>query len=294
MINLSLRQLRLFEAIARLGQLTRAANEQAISQSAASQSLRELEANLGYGLFHRVGRELILTDAGRDALPRVEQLLQLADGLRDPCGSAIGGPLRIAASVTIASYLLPWLLADFIAQHPEVEPDIRIANTASVLHELEQGWAHLGLIEGPASHRLLEIRSWRTDRLAVFCRPDHPLAGQLRVGKEALAKQRWILREEGSGTRKVLDAAAQQLGLKIPIALTLNRQEAIKQSVKAGLGIGCLSELAVAQEVKRGELCLLNTPLKLERTLSLVSWSAERLPPLTQAIMAFLLDKPTG
>lgn len=293
MINLSLRQLRLFEAIARLGQLTRAAQEQAFSQSAASQSLRELESVLGYPLFHRIGRDLVITDAGREVLPRVEQLLHLADGLRDPSGAAVSGPLRIAASVTIASYLLPPLLADFLRQYPTVEPDVRIANTATVIRELEQGWAHLGLIEGPANHRQLQVTRWRTDRLAVFCRTDHPHAARGSLSLEQLQQERWIVREEGSGTRKVLDAAAQHLGLKIPVALELNRQEAIKQSVKAGLGIGCLSQLSVAQEVARGELCVLATPLQLERTLSLVSWPDADALPVVRAALAFLqADQP--
>lgn len=288
MMNLTLRQLRLFESIARLGTLTRAANEQAISQSAASQALKELEGGLGYGLFHRVGRELVLSEAAQAVLPRVQQLLALADGLGDPSGAAMGGPLRLAASVTIASYLLPWLLARFLDRHPAVEPAVRISNTAGVMRELEQGWAHLGLIEGPAQHRQLQLTPWRTDRLVVFCRPDHPLVGQGPVSLGTLAQANWVVREEGSGTRRVLDDAAAKLGLPLKVALALNRQEAIKQSVKAGLGIGCLSELSVAQEVARGELCLLATPLPLTRTFSLVSWPDERQPPLVRALLAFL------
>ena len=288
MMNLTLRQLRLFESIARLGTLTRAANEQAISQSAASQALKELEGGLGYGLFHRVGRELVLSEAAQAVLPRVQQLLALADGLGDPSGAAMGGPLRLAASVTIASYLLPWLLARFLDRHPAVEPAVRISNTAGVMRELEQGWAHLGLIEGPAQHRQLQLTPWRTDRLVVFCRPDHPLVGQGPVSLGTLAQANWVVREEGSGTRWVLDDAAAKLGLPLKVALALNRQEAIKQSVKAGLGIGCLSELSVAQEVARGELCQLATPLPLTRTFSLVSWPDERQPPLVRALLAFL------
>lgn len=289
MMNLTLRQLRLFEAIARLGTLTKAASEQAISQSAASQALKELESGLGYGLFHRVGRELVLSEAAQAVLPRVQQLLALADGLGDPSGAAMGGPLRLAASVTIASYLLPWQLARFLDRHPAVTPEVRITNTAGVIRELEQGWAHLGLIEGPAQHRQLQLIPWRTDRLVVFCHPAHPWAGRGLVNTTDLAQARWILREEGSGTRKVLEAAARQQDLPLRVALALNRQEAIKQSVKAGLGLGCLSELSVAQEVARGELCLVETTLPLTRTFSLVSWPDEHQPPLVRAMMNSLL-----
>ena len=289
-MNLTLRQLRLFEAIARLGQLTRAANEQAISQSAASQALRELETALGYPLFHRVGRELVITDAGRDALTRVEQMLELADSLRDPSGSSMSGSLRIAASVTIASYLLPALVGEFVAQNPGVEPDIRIVNTDDVIRELEQGWAHIGLIEGPATHRQLQVIPWRSDRLVVFCLPDHTLAQAPDIGLAQLATERWILREEGSGTRNVFDTAVQLAGFEPHIALELNRQEAIKQSVRAGLGLGCLSELSVANEVRRGEFKILNTPLQLDRTLSLVCWPAFSTRALTRAAAEYILQ----
>ncbi|TCS38987.1 LysR substrate-binding domain-containing protein [Reinekea marinisedimentorum] len=287
-MNLSLRQLRLFEAIARLGQLTRAADEQAISQSAASQALRELESNIGYALFHRVGRELVITDSGRDALLKIHQILALAEALRHPDGEDMSGPLRIAASVTIACYLLPALLAKFTAQHPKVEPDIRITNTAEVIQMLETGQVQLGLIEGPATHKQLSISPWQQDELAVFCSPGHALASTKKAGLRNLKSQPWVLREKGSGTRKVFDTAVQQAGIQVKIALELNRQEAIKQAVKAGLGVGCLSALSVANEVARGELHRLETPLALKRELSVVSWPERERHPLADAFQQFL------
>lgn len=286
----SLRQLRLFEATARLGQVTRAAEEQAISQSAASQALRELEAGLGYTLFHRRGRELVLTDLGHEALLHAQQILRLSEELLLLHQGELQGRLKIAASVTIACYLLPPLLARFIRQFPQVEPDIRIHNTVQVLQELEAGNVHLGLIEGPATHGQLEVRPWRPDELVVFAAPSHPLAGRGRVATGDLDAQRWVLRERGSGTRKVFDTAAQAAQLKVQVTLELNRQEAIKQSVKAGLGIGCLSILAIEEELRAGTLSLLDTPLSLGRTLSLVSWPAGESHPLARAARMFILE----
>ena len=288
-MNLSLRQLRLFEAIARQGHLTRAADEQAISQSAASQALRELESNLGYALFHRLGRELVITDRGREALQKVIQILTLAEGLRYSEGDEMCGPLRIAASVTIASYLLPALLSEFIARYPKVEPDICITNTAEVIQQLESGQVHLGLIEGPATHKQLSINPWQQDELAIFCNPSHELAKNKKVTLRALQNQQWVVREHGSGTRKVFDTAIQKAGIQAKITLELNRQEAIKQAVKAGLGIGCLSALSIVNEVERGELCRLNTPLELHRVLSVACWSEPERHPLANAFWKFLL-----
>ncbi len=285
---ISLRQLRIFEATARLSRLTAAADEQALSQSAASQALKELETALDYRLFHRRKRELLITDSGQQVLPRIRKILELVDGLKCPQQDRISGPLRLVASVTISSYLLPKLLADFVQRYPDVEPELQIVNTRTVLEKLEKGQAHVGLIEGPAQHNQLQIIPWRADQLVVFCRPDHPLAKQQRLTVEQLATQRWVLRESGSGTQAVFNQALQKLGVQPQVALALNRQEAIKQSVKAGLGMGCLSKLSVAEEVAAGELVMLDTPLDLNRQLSLVVWPEAQSSVLSQAFVDFL------
>lgn len=287
MMSASVKQLKVFEATARLGRLTAAADEQAMSQSAASQSLRELESTLNYPLFQRVGRELMITEAGRDILPKVNQILHLIDSLSTPGDCAISGPLRIAASVTIASYLLPRLLAEFIQQHPGVIPDVKIENTQQVIATLEKGQAHIGLIEGPAQHRQLQITPWHKDKLEVFCNASHPQAKTGQLVPELIEQQRWILREEGSGTRRIFDSAMQAVNIQPQVAFALNRQEAIKQSVKAGLGVGCLSQLAIIEEVKSGSLVVLSTPLELTRCFSLVAQPAHK-NKLTETFIKFI------
>jgi DNA-binding transcriptional LysR family regulator len=284
-MNLSLRQLRLFEATVRLGRLRLAADEQAISQSAASQALKELERVLGYRVLERVGRELMLTDAGQQILPRVRQILSLSDSLTRPDSRRIAGTLRLAASVTIASYLLPTMIARYRRQHPEADARLEITNTDGVLRRLEKGQAQLGMIEGPALHPRLDIIPWRSDRLAVFCSPGHPLAGQGPLDARALTDQDWIVREAGSGTRAVLEAALQAQGVRPRIALELTRHEAIKQSVRAGLGIGCLSTLTIADEVATGHLVTLDTPLNLTRQFSWVCSPENRDNALVQALL---------
>ncbi|MEH6627961.1 MAG: LysR family transcriptional regulator [Motiliproteus sp.] len=286
---ISLRQLRIFEATARLNRLTAAADEQALSQSAASQALKELELALDYPLFNRSRRELLITDSGQQVLPRVRQILELVDGLKCPQQDSFSGPLRLVASVTISSSLLPKLLAEFITRHPDVEPELQIVNTRRVIETLEKGQAHVGLIEGPAVHSQLQIIPWKSDQLVVFCRPDHPLAHDGLLHLKQIPAQRWVLREAGSGTRAVFDQALQRLGAQAKVVLALNRQEAIKQSVKAGLGIGCLSQLSVAEEVAAGELVILGTPLDLNRQLSLVVWPEAQSSCLSTAFVDFLL-----
>jgi DNA-binding transcriptional LysR family regulator len=284
-MNLSLRQLHLFEATVRLGRLGLAAEEQAISQSAASQAIKELERALGYKVLDRIGRELVVTEAGQTILPRVRQILSLSDSLTRPDDRRIAGTLRIAASVTIASYLLPKLIAQFRRQHPEADAKLEITNTEGVLSRLEKGQAQLGMIEGPALHPSLDIVPWRSDRLVVFCSPEHPLARKSPLDTRTLADQEWIVREAGSGTRAVLDAALQAQGLRPRIALELTRHEAIKQSVRAGLGIGCLSSLTIADEVAAGQLILLDTSLTLTRRFAWVCSPENRDNALIQALL---------
>lgn len=290
-MSLSIRQLKVFEATARLERLTLAADEQALSQSAASQSLKELELTLGHSLFARVGRKLQITDKGQDILPKVRQTLMLLEEIENPQQEALSGLLRIAASVTIACYLLPQLTANFIDRHSEVEPEIQIGNTGSVIEQLEKGQAQIGLIEGPASPAKLKVTPWLEDDLAIFCHPNHPLAKARFITMEELNKYRWILRESGSGTRNVFDQAVQRAGGQIEQSLAMNRQEAIKQSVKSNLGIGCLSRLSIQEDIQSGRLIELSSALDLSRRFSIVTHSAEH--PLASAFAEMLINQQT-
>ena len=282
------RQLRVFEATARLGRLTAAADEQALSQSAASQSLKELESALSYQLFNRCGRELLMSDQGKDVLPRVRQILDLVEGLKSSASTEISGHLRVVASVTIGSYLLPHLMAKFISRYPDVEPDLKVTNTRHVIEALEKGQAHVGMIEGPALHNQLDITPWQQDRLEIFCNRAHPLAEIGRLELDQIPQQRWVLREEGSGTRAIFDQAILRVDSRINLALALNRQEAIKQAVKAGLGIGCLSRLSIAEEVAAGDLVILKTTLDLTRRMSLVTQPAGQNGVIALSFVDFL------
>ena len=286
-MNVSLRQLQLFAAIARLDSLTAAADEQAISQSAASQSLKELERQLGYDLFRKIGRTLTLTEAGQQALPKILQVLIHLDSLAFPQADFIGGKLRVSASETIASYLMPKLLAGFIANYPLVEPELSIHNSDGVIERVTSGLASIGFIEGPTSATGVSVNRWREDQLKVFCRPDAQWLKLAKVPEGEWSTMPWIVRERGSGTRAVFDQAFAQRQETPRIRLALNRQEAIKQSVRAGLGIGCLSELALVDELTTGTLVELPTVLQLKRTFAIVHLDKVALTPLVHRFTDF-------
>lgn len=287
-MSVSIKKLQLFEATARLGKLTTAASELALSQSAASQALKELEASLGYVLFERVGRDLVITENGLKSLPKVRQIADLLDSLTLANVDTMSGVLRIVASATIATYLLPKLIATFVKIYPEVIPEIHIGNTQMVIDYLDKGKASIGLIEGPAAHKNLQITLWQQDKLQIFCPPEHPLAGKATISIEQLQQQSWVLREQGSGTRAIFDTAIEQAGARINLAMELTRQDAIKESVKAGLGLGCLSQLIIADDLNKGSLVVLESPLNLSRRFALVTHKSSHHNTLTQTFIDYL------
>jgi DNA-binding transcriptional LysR family regulator len=290
-MTISIKKLQLFEATARLGKLTTAANEISLSQSAASQALKELEGSLGYPLFERIGRELLITENGLKALPKVRQIADILDSLQLANLSPMSGVLKIVASATIATYLLPKLLANFIKIYPDVAPEIHIGNTKMVIDYLDKGHATIGLIEGPALHPHLQITQWKKDNLQVFCQPDHPLRKQGEITFEQLKQYPWVLREHGSGTRAIFDLAIEQLGAHINSAIVLTRQSAIKESVKVGLGLGCLSQLSIKEELNSGQLVALKSPLNLSRRFSLVTNKECHHNLLTNTFLDYLLNQ---
>ena len=259
-MRITLKQLRTFDAIARSGNVSRAAEEIALSQSAASMALAELEQHLGASLFHRQGKRLALNDYGRWLQPQVYQLLQQAQAIELSARSdELQGRLVVGASSTIGNYLLPALIAHFVQLHPAVQLDLKVGNTEQVVDDMLHMRIDIGLIEGPChSHKLL-VQRWRSDELCIFCSPGHPLATRQRPGLKALQQQRWILREAGSGTREVFAIASQGKLDPVDVILELGNSEAVKQAVKTGVGLGCLSRLAIAAEIEHGELHVLPT-----------------------------------
>ena len=293
-MSISIKKLQLFEATARLGKLTKAASELSLSQSAASQALKELEQSLGYPLFERTGRDLLITVNGLKSLPKVRQISDLLESLKLANLNTMSGVLRVVASATIATYLLPQLIAKFVKIYPDVTPEIHIGNTQMVIDYLDKGKASIGLIEGPAVHRHLQITPWQVDTLQIFCSPKHSLAKKATINLEQLQQHSWVLREHGSGTRAIFDAAIEQLGAQITLGIELTRQSAIKESVKAGLGLGCLSQLSIAEELNNGRLIALNSPLNLSRRFALVTNKNSYHNSLTQTFIDFLMAEPSS
>lgn len=257
----SLRQLEVFLATARFENVTRAAQALAMSQSAASGALKELEGQFEVQLFDRIGKRLQLSELGQQIRPRAERLLEQARDFEQALGGdEVTGQLHIGATLTIGNYRAVNMIADFRRQYPGADIALRVANTEAIAEAVADFELDMGLIEGEFHHPQLDIRHWRGDELVVFAAPDHPLAGRRALSDRDLRKLSWIVRETGSGTRQAFDRAMHGILTDLTIAMELQHTEAIKRAVEAGLGVGCLSRVSLAEAFKRGSLVPLAVP----------------------------------
>jgi DNA-binding transcriptional LysR family regulator len=253
-----------FVATAQEGSTRAAAQRVARSQSAASSALADLEAALGAALFDRVGRRLVLNQNGHALLPRAHALLDLAGETQALFGAEHAAPLRVAASFTIGESLLPTLVAQWTQAHPSGPVRLHIGNTADVIAALAGFEVDLGFIEGPQTHPDLTVRPWLDDEMVVVASPGHALAGRLATSRE-LGDATWVLREHGSGTRKVADAWLMQHLPQVRLGFELDSTEAIKRVVAEGAGLACLSRHALAQSLDDGRLVVVRTRLPAAR-----------------------------
>lgn len=254
-MRFTLRQLEVFLAVARFESVSRAARQLGMSQSAASGSLADLESQFGIQLFDRVGKRLVLSELGRAVRPGAEALESQAGELETRLANQSGvGPISIGATLSIGNYLTPPLLAQFLERHPASRVTVEIANTAEIARKVKNFELDLGLVEGELEDPDLELTSFREDELCVFCAPAHPF-GKLRALQEQhLLSAQWILREAGSGTRQAFERSMHGILPELRIVLELQQTEAIKSAVKAGIGIGCVSRIALEEEFRFGTL----------------------------------------
>lgn len=254
-MKFTLRQLEIFLAIARHDNLGRAATDLNLSQSAASDALRELEHQFDVQLFDRVGKRLQLNDLGRFLQPRAEELLSRAQALEQALAVHEGvGSLKVGATVTIGSALAIPLISQYRQRYPTSRVALEVGNTGQISHKVANFELDIGLIEGEVNNPALDITRWRTDRLVLFASRKHVLAAKKELDTRDLRAANWILRETGSGTRQTFDRVMHDLVPELHIALELQQTEAILQAVKAGLGLGCLSEVLLKDAFRSGEL----------------------------------------
>lgn len=293
-MHLTLQQLRLYEAVTRLGSFTRAAEELCITQPAVSIQIKRLEEQIGLVLFEHVGKKIFPTAAGKvtydaslDILSRIEDLKMSVEELKGD----VKGSLQVSV-VTTAKYFLPNLLGEFLQQYPDVEPKLKFTNRARVVERLmnnEDDFVMMGQVPEDDN---LETYPFINNILGVVAPSDHPLANKKNISLKELAQHRFLNREIGSGTRYVFDQLLNERNVKIEPYMELGSSEALKQAVMAGLGIAVLSLHSVQLEMSVNKLTVLDVEgFPLKRRWYAVHLKGKKLSLVARTFLEFILEE---
>lgn len=288
-LNVTLRQLLFLREVARHGSMTHAGEALHVSQPTVSSSIGELERQVGFPVFERLGRRVRLTEAGRILNEHGERMLaELGDADRalEALRGGETGQIVVGASSTPGIYLLPPLLGAFKSRHPRVEVCLEVADTGVVLERVLQGKLDLGVVGEAQFDPLLHAERLLTDSLVLILPPKHRLTARQQVTTAELTGEEFVLREAGSSTRRVLEKALAEKGVALRTVMELGSAEAVKKSVAAGLGLSVVSEHAVALERQAGVLAVRPiADLDLNRGIYLVRRRSLRATPLQRAFL---------
>ncbi len=294
-IETNYHHLRLFQTTARLGRVARAAEVLHVSQPAISKQIGELERALSVTLFDRVGRTLRLTPAGEIVQTYADQIFGLTEDLHRALGDLKGlqrGRLVLGASTTVGEYILPRAMGRFRQTHPGVELILEIANTQQILERVLRHGFDLGFVGSKVQHPGVEVEPFLPDEVVVIAAPDHPLSRKRLVRPSQLNGQPSIVREHGSATRATGEAEAARLGINLAITMSLGSNDAIKEAVAAGLGLGLISRYAIQGELRGEQLRVVRIQgWRGQRQLSIIYARGRRLHGLAQAFLEFVRPK---
>ncbi|MGD8569129.1 MAG: LysR family transcriptional regulator [Gammaproteobacteria bacterium] len=294
MLRLTLRQLEILDAVARCGSFSAASAELHLSQPAVSMQIKQLEGILGLPLFEHMGKQIHLTEAGRDTLQAgrniARELANLEQTLAEKQGLE-GGTLTVSAAST-ASVFAARMMALFRDQHPDVHISLNVVNRENLLSHLTENTIDLALMGKPPEGYDLAAQPFLENPLVVIAATNHPLANAKNIPLAQLMEQPLIGRESGSGTRGALENFLAEHDYAYKAAMEMNKNEAIKQAVEAGLGLGVVSLHTVQAELASGQLCVLDVQgFPLKRQWYLVQRQGKRPSSAAQAFRELVLHE---
>lgn len=296
MLHLTLRQLQVFEKVASHLNYSRAAEELYLSQPAVSMQIKQLEGHIGLPLFEQMGKKIFLTEAGRELFHysrSISQQLAEMETLFDEMKGLGQGKLTLSV-VNTANYFTPQLLAKFCQQHPNINVILHVANRDAVLKQLADNSTDLAIMGQPPGGLDVSAESFLENPLVVIAAPDHPLAKLKHIKFAQLAQEKFLSREPGSGTRSAMERIFAQHHVHPRISMEMETNEAIKQAVQAGMGLGILSQHSIELELETKRLVVLNVEhFPLLRHWFVVHRSNKRLTSAALAFKAFLLGHAT-
>lgn len=294
MRNITLRQMRVFAAVARYRSFTRAARELHLTQPAISQQIKLLETEVGLPLLEHIGRQIHLTAAGDELLRYASQVTELLREAGESLASMRGlkrGVLKLGA-VSTAKYFAPSLLSAFAPAYPEVTIRFTVGNREEIIQQLASNETDLVIMGRPPRELVTVAEPFAKHPLVIIASPNHPLASKRRIPLERLGSENFIIREEGSGTRASMEHIFSKRGVPIHAFMEVSSNETIKQSVMAGMGISFISIHTVGLELATGKLVMLNVVgLPLIRDWFVIHLRDKRISPITAAFRTFLLER---
>jgi len=283
MVNVPIdsRQLRAFAALARMGSFTIAAKRLFLSQSAVSHSMKALETDVGCRLFDRMGKKVLLTQAGETLLHHAEKILQEMQAARaalDQLGKWGRGRLRIGASTTACQYILPPVLREFKASFPQTLITIEPGDTLTTIDLLHRSEVDLAITLEPLNEPQLEFHPLFTDELSFLVAPTHPWAKDGHVNRLEIPRQNYVLYNKGSYTFRAIQEYFRDEEMVLNTVIELGSMDAIKELVKLGLGVSILAPWIAQKELQEGSLVALSLGRrKLKRQWGVVHWRTRRL-----------------
>nr|P25544.1 RecName: Full=RuBisCO operon transcriptional regulator [Allochromatium vinosum]AAA23327.1 transcriptional regulator [Allochromatium vinosum] len=293
-MHVSLRQLRVFEAVARHNSYTRAAEELHLSQPAVSMQVRQLEDEIGLSLFERLGKQVVLTEAGREVFHysrAIGQSLREMEEVLESLKGVSRGSLRIAVASTV-NYFAPRLMAIFQQRHSGIGLRLDVTNRESLVQMLDSNSVDLVLMGVPPRNVEVEAEAFMDNPLVVIAPPDHPLAGERAISLARLAEETFVMREEGSGTRQAMERFFSERGQTIRHGMQMTRNEAVKQAVRSGLGLSVVSLHTIELELETRRLVTLDVEgFPDRRQWYLVYRRGKRLSPAAGAFREFVLSE---
>ena len=270
------RRLQVFHTVARQLSFTKAAEALHMTQPAVTFQVRQLEEHFNTRLFDRTHNRISLTETGKRVFKYADSIFEIYTEMEDAVRSMTGevsGKLKIGASTTIAEYMLPALLGDFKAKYPDLNIQLKVSNTDGIVSMVEDNTIDLGVVEATVCNKNLSVEMCRMDSLVAIVPLGHPLADSKSVTVDTLLEYPFICREEGSGTREVIEtylSTSSKESVELTVTMELGSPEAVKGAVEAGMGISIISRAPILKELELGSLRALELDPPLERPFSFV------------------------
>lgn len=293
-MHLSLRQIRIFEAVAQYESYTRAAEKLHMTQPAVSMQIKQLEEDSGLALFERQGKRMCLTHTGRDLLHYASQVLQSYNDLlvaMEERKGIKGGHLIVSVATT-ANYFVTQLLAEFSRQHEGINVTLDVTNRHMLLDQLENHEPDMVIMGEPPKGYNLQSERLMENPLVVIAAPGHPFTHSKKLKLEEVLNERFIIREKGSGTRSAIERHIHKFNQSCASTLEMRSNETIKHAVEAGLGLGIVSQHTIQPELDSGRLAILNVEhFPIRRHWHIVMRKGKRLSPIALEFKRFVMKE---